>query len=261
MNVYDDFMYYSGGVYSHVSGKLDGGHAIEIVGYDDTNQCFIVKNSWGTGWGESGFFQINYDQVTDPNVQFGYFTIAYQGYKPSQSTCSYTLNPLSTTVTYSGGNASGSVSSQSGCTWTAASNSGWIKVTSGATGTGNGSVTYNVSPNSTSTARTGSLTIAENTLTVTQTGQPACSYSVSPLSKSAYYFGGYASESVSSPSRCSWSAVSKVSWIRVVSGAAGAGKGTVKYYINRNGSHTARTGTLTIAGKTVTVKQGGYVPY
>lgn len=261
MNVYDDFVYYSGGVYSYVEGNFDGGHAIEIVGYDDANQCFIVKNSWGTGWGESGFFRINYDQVTDPNVQFGYFTIAYLGYKPAQSTCSYTLSPLTTTLTYTGGNARGSISSQSGCNWTAVSNAGWITVMSGAAGTGNGSFTYYVSPNSNSTSRNGTLTVAGNTLTVTQTGQPACSYSVSPLTKTVYYNGGNASESVSSLSGCSWSAVSNVSWIKVVSGATGAGNGTVKYSISPNRSHTARTGTLTIAGKTVTVKQYGTYVY
>lgn len=32
-----------------------GGHAQCIVGYDDNRQCWIVKNSWGTGWGDAGF--------------------------------------------------------------------------------------------------------------------------------------------------------------------------------------------------------------
>jgi C1A family cysteine protease len=87
MNVYEDLFSYAGGVYSYVSGRLEGSHAIEIIGYDDSNQCFIVKNSWGAGWGESeagsistrGFFRIAYSELDDPNVQFGYFTIAYAG--------------------------------------------------------------------------------------------------------------------------------------------------------------------------------------
>lgn len=70
-NVYEDFYYYTGGVYEHVSGRyLEGGHAIIIVGWDDGEGCFIVKNSWGTGWGESGYFRIAYSQVLN-EVEFG----------------------------------------------------------------------------------------------------------------------------------------------------------------------------------------------
>jgi C1A family cysteine protease len=80
MYVYDDFQYYTGGVYSYSWGNLEGGHAIELIGYDDNNQCFIVKNSWGLGWGESGFFRIAYSQVNN-QVAFGVAggTIAYSG--------------------------------------------------------------------------------------------------------------------------------------------------------------------------------------
>ncbi len=76
MAVYDDFYSYSSGVYSYTSGGLDGYHAIELVGWDDTNQCFIVKNSWGTDWGENGFFRIAYSQLLSP-VDFAYEAIAY----------------------------------------------------------------------------------------------------------------------------------------------------------------------------------------
>jgi C1A family cysteine protease len=60
MTVYEDFMAYRSGVYSYTTGKQLGGHAVVIVGYDDANQAFIVKNSWGEGWGEKGYFRIKY---------------------------------------------------------------------------------------------------------------------------------------------------------------------------------------------------------
>ena len=63
MTVYEDFVrYYRGGIYSYVSGPRAGGHCICIVGYDDDQQYWIGKNSWGTDWGESGFFRIKYGQ-------------------------------------------------------------------------------------------------------------------------------------------------------------------------------------------------------
>ena len=59
-NVYEDFSSYSSGIYEHVWGTLVGGHAVAIVGYNDNPGYWICKNSWGTGWGESGFFNIKY---------------------------------------------------------------------------------------------------------------------------------------------------------------------------------------------------------
>ena len=58
--VYDDFFYYNSGIYKHVTGEVAGGHAVAIVGYDNINECWICKNSWGTNWGENGFFRIKY---------------------------------------------------------------------------------------------------------------------------------------------------------------------------------------------------------
>ena len=59
-DVYEDFMSYRSGVYQHVWGGLIGGHAVLIVGWDDANECWIVKNSWGQNWGESGYFRIKW---------------------------------------------------------------------------------------------------------------------------------------------------------------------------------------------------------
>jgi len=61
--VYDDFYNYTSGVYSPVNSPTNqvvGGHCICVVGYNDADSCWICKNSWGTGWGENGFFQIAY---------------------------------------------------------------------------------------------------------------------------------------------------------------------------------------------------------
>jgi cathepsin B len=59
-SVYQDFFSYKSGVYVHTSGSLDGGHAIVLVGWTVVNgmDAWIVRNSWGTGWGLSGYFMI-----------------------------------------------------------------------------------------------------------------------------------------------------------------------------------------------------------
>ncbi len=66
MKVYSDFMHYKGGVYRHTSGSYKGGHAVAIVGYDDNNGCWIIKNSWGTGWGERGYVRMAYGECSVP---------------------------------------------------------------------------------------------------------------------------------------------------------------------------------------------------
>jgi hypothetical protein len=57
-DVYTDFYYYTGGVYEHVWGDYEGGHAVVLIGYDDVEHAWIAKNSWGSFWGEEGYFRI-----------------------------------------------------------------------------------------------------------------------------------------------------------------------------------------------------------
>jgi C1A family cysteine protease len=61
-NVFQDFFSYRTGVYRHVTGSLAGGHCVVIIGYDDAQSCWIARNSWGLGWGDSGYFRIGYGQ-------------------------------------------------------------------------------------------------------------------------------------------------------------------------------------------------------
>jgi C1A family cysteine protease len=60
--VYEDFKDYSGGIYEHEYGAYAGNHLVAIIGYDDSQGYWICKNSWGTSWGEDGFFRIKYGE-------------------------------------------------------------------------------------------------------------------------------------------------------------------------------------------------------
>lgn len=64
LTVYEDFMTYGGGVYKHVTGSQLGGHAVSLIGYDDTKRAWLIRNSWGEEWGEKGFAWVSWDDVS-----------------------------------------------------------------------------------------------------------------------------------------------------------------------------------------------------
>jgi PKD repeat protein len=84
--------------------------------------------------------------------------------------CSYTIAPASQAMPAAGGTGTVTVTAAIGCTWTATSSASWITITSGASGSGNGTVSYTAAPNSSASSRTGTVTIAGQTFTVTQAG-------------------------------------------------------------------------------------------
>jgi len=55
--------------------KVLGGHAVMAVGYDDSQHWFIVRNSWGAGWGMKGYFTIPYEYLLDQNLSSDFWTI------------------------------------------------------------------------------------------------------------------------------------------------------------------------------------------
>lgn len=60
LDVYTDFFNYKTGVYHHVSGGLEGGHCVLVIGYSEAEQCWIIKNSWDITWGQGGFGKVAY---------------------------------------------------------------------------------------------------------------------------------------------------------------------------------------------------------
>lgn len=101
MAVYRDFKHYAGGVYRPKAGSsLVGGHAVTIVGYDDAGGYWIVKNSWGTQWGESQFrttcsaLPPKFAPPTASNC--GWFRIAYGAALIDQYAIELSLYPTGT---------------------------------------------------------------------------------------------------------------------------------------------------------------------
>ena len=55
--------------------KVLGGHAVMAVGYDDAQQRIIVRNSWGTSWGQQGYFTMPYAYLTNHQLSSDFWTI------------------------------------------------------------------------------------------------------------------------------------------------------------------------------------------
>lgn len=178
-------------------------------------------------------------------------TVTQAGLVPAPPACNATIVPTTQNIGAAGGAAALiSVSAPAPCVWTAVSNATWIAVSSGANGTGTGTVALTVAAN-TGGARTGTVTIAGQAATLTQA---ACTYTINPATQSVGAAGGAGTPiAVTTLSACQWTASANVAWITVATGR-GAGPGPVAITVAAN-TGQARTGTLTVAGQTANVLQ------
>ena len=75
MEVHESFLHYKGGIY-HSLGPTDrvvGYHCVGIVGFDDEKEAWLIRNSWGTGWGEKGYAWIKYGDSKIDEVMYELF--------------------------------------------------------------------------------------------------------------------------------------------------------------------------------------------
>lgn len=214
----------------------------------------IVSGATGSGNGSVRFTATANTGAARTSV----ITAAGRSFTLTQAAgCSYALSSTSTNLPAEGGTGSVGVTSAAGCAWTASSNADWITVTAGARGTGNGNVSFSA-PAHTGARRSGTLTIGGRTFTVTQA--ESCSFAVSPDQWSPPPGGGTVSVRVDTSGSCRWTAASNASWITLPSNAGGEGGGAVQLTAAPN-SGSARTGTATVAGRTVTVQQASGCAY
>ena len=171
--------------------------------------------------------------------------------------CSYSLSSSSGFFPMAGGSGSVNLTTSASCDWTAVSDSSWIILTSSAGGMGSDVVTFEVKENITSSARSGTLTIAGKTYTVVQDGGLGddCNYLISPIATAYPAGGGSGTINVISESRCAWQAVSNAEWVTITSGSAGIGAATVSYSVGPNPGPGGRSATVTVAGLSFKIKQ------
>jgi hypothetical protein len=215
----------------------------------------ITKGGSGTASG-----QLTYSLTANTGAaRTGTLTIAGATFQVLQEAPSsnFSLSPASASVGSSGGNLTVALTAPtSNSTWTAMSNVNWITIPpASASGSGSATVSYSVAANTGTASRTGTLSIAGLTFTVTQAGS-GCYDALTLQSATTTGFTLF----VAAPAGCSWTAVSNVSWITITSGSSGDGNGTVGVTVAANSSDSSRSGTLTVAGYTVTVTEAATRP-
>jgi len=114
LDVYQDFFSYGSGVYRHVTGNYAGGHCVCLIGYDDTQGCWIAKNSWGPGWGDGGHFRIAYGECRIESYQTcGVTGVSVRAWLPDQQILGLWSNEYDANV------------------WAYGATRGWLKVDGG----------------------------------------------------------------------------------------------------------------------------------
>ena len=192
---------------------------------------------------------------SDPTSRRGVIELNDQRANITQAAadCAMQLADPSESFTPAGGSGTIVVRASSGmCTWTAVSDSSWITIRSGASGTGNGTVVYDVAA-ATGPPRTGTVLAAGLRFAVTQS--QSCTYSVAPTSYSPAPGGGSTIVNVSTAAGCPWTAASNVPWATVVQGATGIGTGAAQVVVDGTSGPT-RTGSVLVAGQLVAITQG-----
>lgn len=169
--------------------------------------------------------------------------------------CSFTISPTSQSFTAAEGAGLIGVTTQAGCAWQAMVTSGadFITIEGVASGnTGSGAVAFRVAANPSLNSRSGALTVAGQTFSVTQSGI-ACVYGIAPDVQAFDANGGSGSVTITATMGCPWQAVSDApGFVALTSAGSGSGNGAVRYNVTANPGAGQRAGSLTVTGRNFT---------
>ena len=133
----------------------------------DSNSDWIKLTGNASGSGV-GMVTFSVDPNTAVDSRVGILSIAGQTFTVTQMGCIYALSATGETFGATGGTNTISIVTTAPCPWTATTSTAWLTILGSASGAGSGAVTYAVAPNATSSMRTGTVSIANQTHTVTQ---------------------------------------------------------------------------------------------
>ena len=183
---------------------------------------------------------------------------------PASTGCIFSLSPATQSIGPQGGLGSFMINAAAGCQWGIGVNASWITLFSPVASPGGGSVhgtgsqriVYTVSSDG-GVSRSGTISVGNVSFRVDQQGFAAtCTFSISPSLGAFASTGGNLTIFVTVPPgiSCPWAATSNAPWLTVLSGASGAGSGSITLHAAPNAG-AARTGTVTIAGQAFSATQ------
>jgi hypothetical protein len=220
---------------------------------------WITITSGGNG---SGNGTVNLTVAANPGAaRAGTATIAGQTFTVNQAAapppCTYAIAPLEQAVPFTGGPVVVTVTTQPGCVWTAVSQTQWIVVDRGASGTGDGTVEMTVGRN-VGAARVGTVAIAGQVFTVNQGAEPPpCTYAFDPAAQAVPVLGGDFAVMLNTQAGCSWTITITAPWITLIDNPTntGVGPAMIRYRVLPNLTGAPRVGTLETSGQVHTVTQ------
>jgi len=171
--------------------------------------------------------------------------------------CSFSVAASIPPVSGNGATVNVAVTASSNtCARTATTTADWIRISSGAVATGNGTVSLVVSPNPTNLPRQATVAINDTLVTISQLGS-SCTFTLSPERSTASQTGGVGTINVQTQAGCPWTAVSQVGWIALTGTITGTGNGTVAYSVGQNVSAEQRAGFIAIGSRSFVLTQAG----
>lgn len=260
---------------AYASAVLSVTPSYRAVGYEAGTTTFTVANTGGgtltytptesEAWlavssSTSAALSITYAENTDLWARTGTVTVTASGAQNSPTNVTVvqaakpvlTIDPSSTNfscLVYAGR----SFQVEGNQAWTAVSSDAWLTISSGASGTGAGTVTYAVAENS-GAARSATITVSgggiTNTFTVNQE-QYGPAIEVEPTAV-AFAYAAADNQTIEVSANVSWTAVSSASWLVITAGSTGTDYADVTYRVEENQDDASRTGTITISGSGVT---------
>ncbi len=173
---------------------------------------------------------------------------------PSTIPCTYTLAPDGFELDFTEQTIELDITTPAGCVWMLQGSTSWL-LADETSGVGPATVTFAVSENHNVQDRSMTLTVADQSISAVQAGEP-CTYTLIPQSRSFGIAGGTSTVSVVTPSGCYWKPSSAASWISFSSGNYRSGDGVLEFSVAANGG-LPRGASIVIANSALTVFQSG----
>jgi hypothetical protein len=255
------------------SGNLTVTTASHCTWQTTSTASWITIVSGGSGTGP-GTVEYTVAPRIEPGPRSGTLNIANRTFTVEQSGdvsgCTYSIAPVQFEFCMAWpGDRIAEVTTQAGCPWTATSTASWITVAGGATGTGSGNIVLRGQDNWTP-RRVGTVEVRWPTTPNGQNvvvDQGGCQYGVSRATIPVAAAGGTEQFNVLQQAEpftcggvlqdtCEWTAIANVPWITITTTMPQVGDGALQFTVAANPG-AARTGTITVRDKIVTVNQGG----